>query len=326
MSGPALRVGVDLGGTKCLGVLLDADGAIVHQARRPTPHGDDAVIATLAATVEDLLGQVPADVAAVATVGLGVPGLVTRTGQLAAAPNLRGVARLEVAERISAALGRSVTVDNDATCATTAEWALGAGRDATDLVLVTLGTGIGGGIVSGGRLQRGHHGFAGEFGHMVIDPDGPPCVCGRRGCWERYASGAGLARLARDAALGGRAVRVVELADGDPESVRGEHVQLAAREGDRDALAVIDQFGRWVAIGLVNLTNALDPEVIVIGGGLIRGADLYLEPITRWFGELLYAPDHRGHPRIERARWDERAGAVGAALLGAGPTGRPMAS
>jgi glucokinase len=150
---------------------------------------------------------------------------------------------------------------------------------------------------------------------MVVDPDGPPCPCGRRGCWERYASGSGLARLAREAAVGKRISRVVELAGGDPEYVRGEHVQAAAREGDADALAVIDLFGRWVALGLVNLTNVLDPELFVLGGGLAASADLYLDPIQKWFTELLYAPHLRPHPRLAFAELGERAGAVGAALL-----------
>jgi glucokinase len=249
------------------------------------------------------------------SLGVGVPGMVTRTGVLRAAPNLDGVADFDVAGGLRARLDVDVRVDNDATCAALAEWRLGAGRGSNDMILVTLGTGIGGGLVAGGALQRGHNGFVGEFGHMVVDPYGPPCVCGRRGCWERYASGSGLARLAREAAVGRRVSRVLDLANGDPEAVRGEHVQLAAREGDRDALAVIDEFGRWVALGLVNLTNALDPEVFVLGGGLAAGADLYLGPIQRWFGELIYAPTLRTHPRIAFAHWNERAGAVGAALL-----------
>lgn len=301
------RVGIDVGGTKCLGVVLDSLGRIVHEERRATPRGEPAIVAAVAELAVDLG---PYD-----SLGVGVPGLVTRDGVLRAAPNLSGVAEFAVRELLVERLGHEVHVDNDATCATLSEWRLGAGVGCRDLVLVTLGTGIGGGLVSGGRLQHGHHGFAGEYGHMVVDPQGPPCVCGRRGCWERYASGAGLARLAREAAVGGRTARVLELAGGDPDSVRGEHVQLAAREGDADALDVIAEFGRWVAIGLVNLTNALDPELFVLGGGLAAGADLYLDPIRRWFTELLYSPDLRPHPRIEFAALGEHAGAVGAALL-----------
>ena len=159
------------------------------------------------------------------------------------------------------------------------------------------------------------NGFAGEFGHMVVDPVGPQCPCGRRGCWERYASGSGLAMLAREAATGHRLHDVVRHAGGDPQAVRGEHVQTAARDGDAEALAVIDDFARWVALGLANLTNVLDPELFVLGGGLAAASDLYLDPIRRWFAELLYQPELRPIPRIEFARWGPLAGAVGAALL-----------
>jgi glucokinase len=243
---------------------------------------------------------------------------VNRQGVLQAAPNLDGVAHFDVAGRLRAAFAGAemrIEVDNDATCATVTEWKLGAGAGVSDLVLVTLGTGIGGGLVVNGELVRGRNGFAGEFGHMVVDPTGPLCPCGRRGCWERYASGSGLAMLAREAAIARRCEAVVELAGGDPQDVRGEHVQFAARAGDRDALAVIDEFARWVALGLSNLTNALDPEMFVLGGGLAAGADLYLDGIVAWFGELLYQPHLREIPRIAFATSGPRAGAIGAALL-----------
>lgn len=307
MSADPRRVGIDVGGTKCLGVALDAAGSVVAEHRRATPRSARQLVEVVA-DIAERLG--PAS-----SVGVGVPGLVTSTGVLRAAPNLRGIPSLAVADLLSERLATPVAVDNDATCAVLAEWTAGAAAGASDVVMVTLGTGIGGGAVLGGRLQRGHQGFAGEYGHMVVDPHGPPCVCGRRGCWERYASGSGVARLARDAALGGRAGRVVELAGGDPEAVRGEHVQQAALDGDPDALAVVDEFARWIALGLANLTNALDPEVFVLGGGLATGADLYLEPVRRWVAELLYAPGAREIPRIEFASLGERAGAVGAALL-----------
>src|SRR5687768_5044950 len=139
-------------------------------------------------------------------------------------PNLPDVVDLDVPGTLAPALGVPVVADNDATCAAWAEHRRGACRDASEAVVVTLGTGIGAGLVSDGRLIRGAHGMAGEPGHMTVDPDGPPCPCGRRGCWERYASGSGLARLAREAAVAGRADAVVARAGGDPEDVRGEHL------------------------------------------------------------------------------------------------------
>ena len=316
MTGPFL--GIDVGGTKCLGVVVDADGALCSETREPTPRGGDALIDVLTAIVGDLESAV-GDVAAI---GVGLPGLITRAGVLQSSPNVPDVIELDVAGRLAARLGRAVTVGNDATCATLAEWTVGAGRGVDDLVMVTLGTGIGGGIVAAGRLVVGANGFTGELGHMVVDPNGPPCPCGRRGCWERFASGSGLAQLARTAAVGGRLRRVVEVAGGDPALVRGEHVQAAAREGDQGALDVIDEFARWVALGLVNLTNALDPAAFVLGGGLAEGAELYLAPIERWFQALLYAPELRPHPALAFAELGERAGAIGAAMFAVSDRGR----
>jgi glucokinase len=314
---PSRRIGIDVGGTKAQGVALDRDGAVVASVQRLTPRGDGSLesLVDVLAELAVELGGGRGGPGGGGTVGVGAPGLVTRAGVLRAAPNLDGVADFDIGRLLSERLGVTVAVDNDATCATVAEWQLGAGVGIDDLVLITLGTGIGGGMVADGVLHRGVNGFAGEFGHMVIDPDGPRCPCGRRGCWERYASGSGLAMLARDAATGHRLGDVVRRAGGDPQSVRGEHVQLAARDGDPEALAVIDDFARWVALGLSNLTNAFDPAMFVLGGGLAAGSDLYLGPITRWFAELLYQPQLRPVPTIAFAQWGPLAGAVGAALL-----------
>ncbi len=213
--------------------------------------------------------------------------MVTRSGVIKASPNLIDITDFEVGRMLSERLGFLVEVGNDATCAAAAEWQVGSARGATDMVMVTLGTGIGGGVVAGGQLIRGANGFTGEIGHMVVDPDGLPCPCGRRGCWERYASGSGLAQIAREAAIGKRLRRVMQLAGGDPEHVRGENVQAAAREG----------------------------QMFVLGGGLAASGDLYLGPIQKWFTELLYAPDLRPHPQLVFASLGERAGAVGAALM-----------
>ena len=301
-----LAAGIDVGGTKCLGVVVDEHGVIVRQGRRPTPHGQTAILHVLANLARELS---PYD-----SLGIGVPGLVTRTGTLRAAPNLVNVRELAIGPRLSERLGHPVAVDNDATCAAAAEWRHGAGRGATDMVMVTLGTGIGGGIIAGNQVQRGANGFAGEIGHIVVHPDGPPCPCGRRGCWERYASGSGLGRLAQEAAVAGMLAAVLD-AVGDVGSIRGEDLQHAARDGDAEALEVIDDYGRWVALGLVNLTNILDPSIFVLGGGLAASADLYLGPIQKWFRRLLYSPDLRPHPALVFAQLGSEAGAIGAALL-----------
>ena len=317
MTGPGrgVAIGLDVGGTKVLGVALDSSGTVVGETRQRTPHHPDGLLDTLEGAVTDLAERSDEPVDTV-PIGVGLPGLITVDGVLVTSPNIPGVVSLDIRAQLHERLRRPVVVTNDATCAALAEWRLGAGRGLDDVVMITLGTGIGGGVVSGGRLMVGAHGFAGEFGHMVVDPHGPRCPCGRRGCWERFASGSGLAYLARLAAAEDRAARILDLAGGDETAIRGEHVHAAAEEGDAEARAVIDVFGRWVALGLANLTNAFDPDAFVLGGGLAEGASLYLPPIERWFRDLLYAPELRRCPDLSFAQLGEHAGAIGAALFG----------
>lgn len=307
MSGEHRFAGVDVGGTKCLGVVVDEHGAVLAEERRPTPHGPAELVRAIAAVVEALPDA--------EAVGVGAAGLVTPDGVLRAAPNLVDVQELPIGALVADRVEQPVIVDNDNTCGTYAEWQMGAAAGAHDMVFVGLGTGIGGGLVAGGALQRGGHGFAGELGHMVVQADGVRCVCGRRGCWERYASGSGLARLAQEAATARRLPRLVRALGGDVEAVRGEQVTAAARQGDASALAVIDDYARWVALGIVNLVNVTDPEVVVVGGGLAEAADVVLNPIRRWAAELLFSPEQRPHPAIRAAQLGERSPAIGAALL-----------
>ena len=184
-------------------------------------------------------------------------------GRLCFAPNLPQAQGVDWNDLIGDQLpGRRLLIENDANFAVLAEHRLGAARGYDHVVMVTLGTGIGGGLMIDGRVQVGGRGFAGEIGHMVVDPAGPPCPCGRRGCWERFASGAGLGVLAREAALAGRLGEVVRLAGGDPESVRGEDVSAAAAAGDPAAQRVIREVGWWIGFGLANLAAVLDPGVL----------------------------------------------------------------
>ena len=279
------RVGIDVGGTKCLGVMVDDGGTVIAQLRRPTPH---------AAELVDVLHTMHDELDASAPLGIGVPGLITHDGVIKASPNLTGAHDIEVGPRLRERIDQVVTVDNDATMAALGEWKTGAARGADDVVVVTLGTGIGGGVVMGGRLQRGAHGFAGEIGHMLVDSDGVECPCGRRGCWERYASGSALTRLSGGAS--------------------GEEVFARSHEGDPAALAVVDEFIEWIAIGLSSLTNVCDPEVIVLGGGVVESLRSHEERVRRAFTDSLYSSKWRPHPRLEMARLGELAGAVGAAL------------
>jgi glucokinase len=289
-----LAAGIDVGGTKCLGIVIDGDANvtsehdIVRQVRYPTPHASELV---------DVLVAIAHELGDVNSLGVGVPGLITLDGVMRASPNIPGSVDVAVGPELSQRLGRRVCVDNDGNLAALAEWRYGAGLGAQNMWMVTLGTGIGGGYVVNGVVQRGVNGFAGEIGHIVVNPDGPRCTCGRKGCWEVYASGRGLKMLA----------------SGEP----GESVIARARQGDADAVTVLEAYARWVAIGLSNLTNTSDPDVIVIGGGVSEAADVLMPMIQRWFVETLYSPEQRTHPQLRVAQLGEHAGAIGAALLAA---------
>lgn len=303
IAAPRRHVGIDVGGTKCLGLALSPEGEHLGELRIPTPNDPDELIATLA--------HIAAELGAEESLGIGVPGLVNRDGVLLAAPNVTSVRTLALRARLEDACGLRVIVDNDNTVACLAEWKLGAGRGAHDMILVGIGTGIGGGAVCGGRLQRGAHGFAGEFGHIIVEHDGIECPCGQRGCWERYASGTGLGRWARKAASDG----LLELNPADGDELRGEDVTRSALAGNHDALAVVDTFAGWVSLGLLSLTNVFDPEVIVLAGGISAAPELFLPPIERRFDARLYATELRPKPDIRFAELGPYAGAVGAALL-----------
>ena len=309
-------VGVDIGGSKVLAMRLSGSGEVEAVNRLPTPHSAEEIVEVVLTVASRVFQNV--DPSPTLPLGVGCPGMVDSQGVPQFCPHLHCVdgvdLRSELARRRPE--GATTIVSNDATAACWAEHSLGAAQGHDDVVMVTLGTGIGGGYVMNGQLVGGAHGFAGEIGHMVVDPYGPPCPCGKRGCWERFASGNGLGTLARGAAQAGRLRAVVRLAGGDPEAVRGEHVTAAALEGEPEALEVMTSFAWWLALGLANLANAVDPSVIVLGGGLIEAERVVMAPVRRAFADLAEAPGAR-LVEIVPAHFGERAGAVGAGLLAA---------
>jgi glucokinase len=272
-----LFIGGDVGGTKVLAAAVSTSGRLVRTARRSTPGRS-----VDAAVVEDALTEAVRDVAR----GRRVDGV--------------GIAA-------------TVVLDNDANCTARAECTYGAARGASDVIVVTLGTGIGGAVVIDGRVHRGSNGMAGEFGHMQVVPDGLPCECGGRGCWEQYSSGNALARYAR-ARLDG-SVMLRELCQGDPDQLTGPMVTGAAEAGDPLALEAFGSVGRWLGVGLANLVAAFDPDVMVVGGGVSAAGDLLLEPARAALGESLVGAGHRVVPPVLRATLGPEAGAVGAADL-----------
>lgn len=302
-------IGLDIGGTKVLGVVLAADGSVLHEHRVPSPVLDlPSLVEACARLVTEIDGRgLP--------IGVGAAGLVDRDGRLTYAPNIPGVRDAPLRAEIARATGAAVVVDNDANVAALGEATYGASRGARHALQVTLGTGIGGGLIVDGEIYRGAHGFAGEIGHVTVDRDGPRCACGELGHWEAIASGSALGRMARELVASGRGQAVLDAAGGDPGAVSGEDVAAAARAGDPDALELVSRYADNVALGLANLAHVLDPELIVVAGGLVRMGDLLFGPLARAFRSRLEGADHRPPVPIVPAELGERAGAVGAAVL-----------
>ena len=314
-----VAIGIDVGGTKALALLVARDGRVLGEITTPTPHDDElaageATTRVLASQVETLCRSLHLEPASI-PIGLGLPGMMRRDGHLAYAPNLQSASGADLGVQLSSLLGSSlVVVDNDANCAALAEHEWGAARGVRDFVMVTLGTGIGGGVFIENQLVRGQSGFAGEIGHMVIVAHGAACPCGGRGCWERYASGGGLQRLGTEAAREGRLGELVR-AVGGAQNLRPEHLTESAREGSKEALQILQEMGWWLALGLSNLSAILDCGHFVIGGGLSSEADLYLPATRDALAQLVEGYHARPTITVATSLFGPRSGAMGATLV-----------
>ncbi len=308
--------GIDVGGTKILGVVNGAaSGELAVRIKVPTPKREHGAAADdLARALFELVDQIINEAGSLDAIGLGLPGLVDFDGVLRYGPNVAGYTNLTVAHEISRRFGVPVTASNDGSWAALAEHRVGAARGASDAVIVTQGTGIGAGLIVGGRLARGAHGFAGEPGHMGVRDYGPKCACGSVGCWESTASGAGLTNFAVELHGEGRARDLIAAAGGDPHNVRGEDVARALSAGDPDARELISRFGSWVGRGLASLINILDPEVIVLGGGLSELSDQFINEVAEGANHRALGRGHRPVVPVVRAELGPDAGAIGAAI------------
>jgi glucokinase len=298
-----MTIGIDLGGTKLLVVRLE-DGEVVERQLFSTP-GEDMIGSAIAAIRELWTDDVTA-------VGAGIAGLVRYPeGVFVWGPHVPG-SNVPVRQELESEFGVPAIVDNDANGAAWAEFQLGAAKDRSDVLLVTLGTGIGGAIVADGQIYRGSS-FAGEWGHMLYQANGLQCECGKRGCWETVASGPALARLGREfIALNpdGQLARV--LRDGD---FTAETITSAADGGDETARGLVSQVGAALGQGLCSLIAVFDPELIVVGGGLGSVGESLLGPARRVAADALHGGSHRPLPPIVVAELGPEAGAVGVALL-----------
>jgi glucokinase len=310
--GAPATVGIDIGGTAVRAAIVDAGGSILESVRGSTPSTVSRTEGLLAELIGELAGR-----REVSAVGLAVAGFVsTDRARVMFAPHLAWRDD-PVPQRLSDRVGLPVVMDHDVNSAAWAEHRLGVARNARAALLVAVGTGIGAGLVLDGTVYRGAFGVAPELGHIVVVPDGRSCPCGKRGCWERYCSGTALAQTARELWEAGGPTGLADLSGGDPHALTGAMVATAAADGDAVALEAMQDLGRWLAVGLAVAVDVLDPDVVVIGGGVSRAAELFL-PVTRaTLGSLITGTGHRPQPRLELARFRDAASMVGAALLAA---------
>ena len=308
-----LTIGIDIGGTKVLGGVVDSTGRILERQRRLTPGHS-------VSEVEDSIVEMVMALAAghdIAAVGIGAAGFVDASrSSVLFSPHLAW-RDTPLREALMGRIRRPIVVDNDANAAAIAECYFGAGRGHRLVLCITLGTGIGGALVIDNRVFRGANGMAGEFGHMQVVPDGHRCSCGNRGCWEQYASGNALVREARELVVRNSPVayRLTDIVGGRADELTGPLITQAARDGDPLSIELLDDIGRWLGTGLASMTAAFDPGCIVVGGGVSEAGELLLAPTRNAFAQTLTGRGYRREPPILAAELGSDAGFVGAAQM-----------
>jgi glucokinase len=305
--------GVDVGGTKIAAGVVTPEGEILKETRYPTPNSERRLVNSIARAVEEVT-----DGFEVGGVCLAVPGLIfAQKNQVVFSPNLHAIEGIPLKDELEPRIGLPLTIENDANAAAWGEFRFGTGSAVEHLIFVTLGTGIGGGVITHGILMRGAHGAGGELGHVTIEATGPRCACGNRGCLEALASGTAIQRRAREvaserptSALGRLAVE---------RKVLGEDVTRLAREGDEAALQVLQETGRWLGIGLAGFVNVFNPEVVAIGGAAAKAGELILAS-ARQEVQLRARPPSRDFVEVKEATLGAESGVLGAAALARDPT------
>lgn len=309
----SLAIGIDIGGTKIAAGVVDVSGTILASVRRPTPSQDPAQVEALVAeAVKELRAN--HDVAAV---GIGAAGWVDASRKTVLfAPNLAW-RNTPLYDDLSRLLDIPVVVENDANAAAWGEYRFGAGEQHPDTVVLTIGTGIGAGLIIDGKLRRGRFGIGGEPGHMRVVPGGRQCGCGNLGCFEQYSSGTALVRAAREIARErpADAARLLELAGGNADEINGPVVTRAAQEGDAAAIDCFEEIGRWLGQGIADLAAILDPGRFVIGGGVVAAGELLLRPARDNYAAVLSGRGYRPLADIVAASLGPDAGMIGAADL-----------
>ena len=312
-----MYIGVDLGGTGIKAGVVNEQGEILSKGSTPTmkerPYQD--IIHDIATLCKDVAQQAGITMDDVAAIGVGVPGICdAKTGIIPFCTNL-GWREVPFVSEMRNYFNLPIIVDNDATVAGYAESVAGVSKGTDSSVFITLGTGVGGGIVIHGKPYSGAHGVGSEIGHMIIKMDGEPCTCGNRGCFERYASATAIIRDAKRAVAEDPKSLIMERCGGDPEKINAKIVIDCAKEGDATAKRVFDEYVKGLAHGIVSIFNVLDPEVIVLGGGVSMAGEYLLKAVRDAVKPLVFFKT-LPYPSIQLARLGADAGIIGAALLG----------
>ncbi len=309
-----IYVGIDLGGTNIAAGIVGESGKLLHKKSIPTGADRDAlaVIKDMAQVAMDVVAENGYTMDDVVSVGIGSPGSVDKAkGELVYANNLP-FSHTPMRAEMQKYINKPIYIDNDANCAAWAEAMAGATKGVDDSIAITLGTGVGGGIVVNGKLYSGFNFIGGELGHTVIAVDGEPCSCGRKGCWEAYASATALIRQTKRAAEAHKDSKMWNYTKDGKFS--GRTAFLAAKDGDKAAQEVVDNYVKYVGCGIANMINIFQPEVLVVGGGVANEGDNLLNPVREYVKKETYAKDIKAC-RIEKAYLGNDAGIIGAALL-----------
>jgi glucokinase len=312
-----LVLGIDLGGSKILTAVVNSRGEMLSSDESTTPatEGREVVIQSIIDSAHSALGQASCTISEISAIGIGAPGISNpEAGILFTSPNLPGWRNVLLRDIIQNKLGKKAFLINDANAAALGEFYFGAARGVRNFIYITLSTGIGGGIVINGKIYGGAIGTAGEVGHMTIDDKGPICNCGNKGCWEMLASGTALAREARHQIEEGNRTSILEYTDGDVKKVTSQVVHSAAEQGDSLAKKLIARTGYYIGVGLANLINIFNPELIVIGGGLSNIGDMLLKPAFKVAEERAYKEAFHA-VRFASPKLGRNSGVLGAAAF-----------
>lgn len=311
------NIGIDLGGTNIVAAVVDEKYNIVGKSKTPTnsPRSAEEIFDDIAKVCREAVADAGISFDDISSIGMGTPGTVNGSGIIEFANNL-GFNNVPASDMLKERLGDiPVFIDNDANCAALGEAYAGCGNGSNNFVAVTLGTGVGSGIIIDGKIVKGINFAGGECGHMVITVDGEQCTCGRKGCWEAYASATALIRQTK-AAMEKYPDSVMHELAKEEGKVSGRTAFDAMRKGDVAGIKVVNEYIKYVACGLINIVNALQPEIICVGGGICNEGDTLLKPLNRYVNAERYSIHSKIQTKILRAELGNDAGIIGAALLG----------